>query len=71
MALSDCINCWDTPCTCGWDYLPWSEDRLQKLIVTLSAVLAYKRQHKVAPDIRNISSDERAKIMKELNGVIM
>jgi len=20
MALSDCEQCWDTPCTCGWQY---------------------------------------------------
>lgn len=20
MALSDCEKCWDTPCTCGYDY---------------------------------------------------
>ena len=19
MAMSDCIKCWDTPCTCGYD----------------------------------------------------
>lgn len=20
MAMSDCIKCWDTPCTCGYEY---------------------------------------------------
>ena len=20
MAMSDCIRCWDTPCTCGYEY---------------------------------------------------
>ena len=20
MSMSDCIKCWDTPCTCGFDY---------------------------------------------------
>ena len=20
MAMSDCIKCWNTPCTCGWEY---------------------------------------------------
>jgi len=21
--LSDCDKCWDTPCTCGWEYRKW------------------------------------------------
>ena len=20
MSMSDCYKCWNTPCTCGWDY---------------------------------------------------
>ncbi len=20
MGISDCVKCWNTPCTCGWDY---------------------------------------------------
>ena len=23
MSLSDCIKCWDTPCTCGYGYRGW------------------------------------------------
>ena len=30
MALSDCEHCWNTPCTCGWDYRDWKkENRIQ------------------------------------------
>ena len=25
MALSDCEKCWDTPCTCGWEYREYSK----------------------------------------------
>lgn len=25
MALSDCVKCWDTPCTCGWHWRNWSK----------------------------------------------
>lgn len=23
MALSDCEKCWQTPCSCGWEYRKW------------------------------------------------
>lgn len=26
MALSDCAKCWDTPCTCGYEYRNDSTD---------------------------------------------
>ena len=26
MAMSDCEKCWDTPCSCGWDYRNWSQE---------------------------------------------
>jgi hypothetical protein len=40
MALSDCEKCWDTPCTCGWDYRRRSEQyRLQ--LATAAAPLGY------------------------------
>lgn len=32
MALSDCEKCWDTPCTCGWDYRKYSKERLQTFV---------------------------------------
>jgi len=36
MAFSDCERCWDTPCTCGWDYREWSlEERIKQASVVL------------------------------------
>ena len=32
MAMSDCEKCWDTPCTCGWDYRNWSRERRIKQV---------------------------------------
>lgn len=32
MAMSDCENCWDTPCTCGWVYLRWTPKDRKNLI---------------------------------------
>lgn len=28
--LSDCPKCWDTPCTCGYLYKDWSDDKLEE-----------------------------------------
>jgi hypothetical protein len=32
MSLSDCPKCWDTPCTCGYEYRDWSTERMIKFI---------------------------------------
>ena len=39
MSLSDCIKCWDTPCTCGYMY---SKDSTEFLIKFISGILNYK-----------------------------
>lgn len=36
MSLSDCPRCWDTPCTCGYEYKNWSKEaRLNQASVIL------------------------------------
>lgn len=66
MSLSDCVNCWDTPCTCGWDYLSWGSERIARQIEMLGSVLAYKRRSTLPPILSRVSSEERAKIMQNL-----
>lgn len=39
MALSDCEKCWDTPCTCGWEYRNYSDEAFAKFIAD---ILSYK-----------------------------
>lgn len=50
MALSDCENCWDTPCTCGFNWRFWTDERLQQVIQTLEKVRRIKRE---TPGIEN------------------
>lgn len=42
MSLSDCQKCWDTPCTCGWDYRFWNIERLNKQIKMLDMLRLWK-----------------------------
>jgi hypothetical protein len=35
MALTDCDQCWETPCCCGYAYRDWSVDRR----IALAAVI--------------------------------
>ena len=40
MSLSDCVKCWDTPCTCGWDYRDCQPEILREKAAFFTA-LAY------------------------------
>ena len=44
MALSDCIDCWDTPCVCGTEYKHWSIERLEAQIKMLQGVIDKKKR---------------------------
>jgi hypothetical protein len=45
LSLSGCAKCWDTPCTCGWDYRHWGVDNLEEHIQILQKILQYKREN--------------------------
>jgi len=42
MSMSDCLYCWDTPCTCGADYREWSIEALDKRIALFERVKKIK-----------------------------
>ena len=33
MAMSDCIKCWDTPCTCGYEYKDMSKESMAEMLI--------------------------------------
>lgn len=44
MSLSDCEKCWDTPCTCGYEYRNYSEERI---IDWIENILKYHDRGKI------------------------
>jgi hypothetical protein len=34
--LSDCSKCWDTPCTCGWDYKGYTIEGLSSHLASIT-----------------------------------
>lgn len=63
MSLSDCEKCWNTPCTCGYDYRTWSVKQLEQQIKMLQGVLKKVRVNGYKEKVgRNIN-----KLIKELN----
>jgi hypothetical protein len=36
--MSDCVKCWDTPCTCGYDYCEWGFDRRLQLVAAILGI---------------------------------
>jgi len=35
MSLSDCIKCWNTPCTCGYEYQEYGVENLSEYILNM------------------------------------
>jgi len=40
MALSDCVECWQTPCVCGHDYKCWSKSQKNELTKAINGFTA-------------------------------
>lgn len=65
MSLSACEKCWDTPCTCGWQYREYSIDAKMQLV---SAVLGDVPNRLLALIRNTISKDKdsKNKVIKHL-----
>lgn len=73
MAMSDCVKCWDTPCTCGHDYKDWTEVRLEAQIAMLQKVLDEKRKPKPEPEenVIDVQSHPNEKFVGEFQAMVM
>jgi hypothetical protein len=41
MSLSNCLKCWDTPCTCGYYFRDWDS---KKIAEHFAAILQYRNE---------------------------
>lgn len=49
--MSDCIKCWETPCSCGWDYKDWSKAKREHYAaVILGLEPKILRENLMTPD---------------------
>ncbi len=65
MSLSDCIKCWSTPCTCGFDYRNWSNSQKNELV---SAVIGFDMDELFDwLESKDYLTDSKEQIKKEFN----
>lgn len=44
MSMSDCPDCWNTPCTCGHEYKHWSLENLREMEQMLHRLIQEKKK---------------------------
>lgn len=62
MGLSDCQMCWETPCSCGWEYRLYPVDRLSQHIADITQ---YRKKEEAIKILENslkiLKNDEPSK----------
>lgn len=74
MSMSDCVKCWDTPCSCGWDYRNYAEQTCLERIAMFKAIIEYHKSHPKAVFSKSWSEPETADdkaIMDAIDKAIM
>jgi hypothetical protein len=65
MSMSDCIKCWDTPCTCGWEYRNWKISYLKKQVKIFNRIIEYRSKYPQAK-FSSFSMDKETTADKEI-----
>lgn len=60
MSMSDCGMCWESPCSCGWDYRHWPVSRLIEHRDMLQALIDGTHVHSVSTQSKSGGKDARA-----------
>ncbi len=69
MAMSDCVQCWETPCMCGHDYKDWDEKKLKELIRVLNQQLESRKKPDPVADEKAATEKRIATMGKRLVGI--
>ncbi len=56
MSLSDCPECWNTPCSCGYEYKGWSNADIVHLMLVLSKELSTRDLSIPDPCSKNVAA---------------
>ncbi len=68
MSMSDCEKCWDTPCTCGYDYIYEAPRALRAMAQLLLDVAVFNEVEPANPEerftMKRIDRFERFKTWK-------
>jgi hypothetical protein len=73
MGLSDCIHCWNTPCTCGWDYRDSKIEYLQEKIILLQYIINFKKANPdaVFSNYTNKETEDDAKFLAYMRPLLI
>ena len=69
MALSDCPECWNTPCTCGYMYRNWSPNKKQELIDAINSSNMEQKFETPKPDADPVIEERISTLEDEIANV--
>ena len=70
MSLSDCLKCWDTPCTCGWEYRNYPISALKKWVRMFETIIDFKQKnpdHKFSTRFSDPETEDDKKFVECMN----